>query len=48
MIETTTVEFDEELAKKNLAENDFSHKDDDGLSAEEIENIQKDLNNADH
>lgn len=48
MIETTTVEYDEELAKKNLVENDFSNKDDDGLSAEDIAKVQEDLNNADH
>jgi hypothetical protein len=42
-IKITQVEYDPELADKNLIENDFSNRDDDGLTPEQIEELKKDL-----
>lgn len=42
-MEIKTIEFDEELFKKNLEENDFSSREDEELSLEDIEQIKKDL-----
>jgi hypothetical protein len=43
-IKITQVEYDPELADKNLIENDFSNRDDDdGLTPEQIEKLKKDL-----
>jgi hypothetical protein len=37
------VEFDDELYKKNLEDNDFSSREDEELSSEDIEQVKADL-----
>lgn len=41
-----TVEFNQELYEKNLQENDFSSREDDGLTPEQIAKVKEDLENG--
>lgn len=45
-LEIKEVEFDEELYKKNLEENDFNDDENEELSEEDIKQIEEDIKNG--
>lgn len=45
-LEITEVEFDEELYKKNIEENEFNDEENEELSEEDIRQIEEDIKNG--